>query len=36
VLNAKVSLAKTTYLLVVKGWDTAGVIYQKSENFTVH
>ena len=36
VLNAKVSLAKATYLLVVKGWDTAGVIYQKSENFTVH
>jgi hypothetical protein len=35
-LNAKVSLAKTTYLLVVKGWDTAGVIYQKSEKFTVH
>jgi hypothetical protein len=35
-LNAKVTLAPGTYNLVVKGWESTGVVHQSSETFTVH
>jgi Bacterial Ig domain len=35
-LSASVALSKITYTLVVNAWDSAGVLYQKSEKFTVH
>lgn len=34
-LNATVTLANATYTLVVKAWDSAGVVYQSTETFTV-
>jgi hypothetical protein len=34
-LNATVTLANATYTLVVKAWDSAGVVYQTTETFTV-
>ncbi len=35
-LNAKATLAPGTYTLVVKGWESTGVVHQTSETFTVH
>jgi len=35
-LSAKVTLAPGTYTLVVKGWESTGVVHQSSETFTVH
>lgn len=35
-LSASVTLAKTTYTLVVNAWDSVGVLYQHSQKFSVH
>lgn len=35
-LSAKVTLPPGTYTLVVKGWESTGVVHQSSETFTVH
>jgi len=35
-LSAKVNLAPGTYTLLVKGWESTGVVHQTSETFTVH
>ena len=35
-LSAKVTLTAGTYTLVVKGWESTGVVHQSSETFTVH
>jgi hypothetical protein len=35
-LSAKVTLAPGTYTLVVKGWESTGVVHQSSETLTVH
>ena len=35
-LSAKVTLAVGKYTFVVKAWDSAGVVNQSTETFTVH
>jgi hypothetical protein len=35
-LSAKVTLAPGTYNLVVKGWESTGVVHQSSDTITVH